>query len=200
MSKLILIRAGQTDWQVQGRLVGDTDLKLNEAGRHEASERAAVAKSMMPTMLYCGEDSPAMETAGIVGKALNLKVRKQKAFREMDLGHWEGLTTEQFRDRFPKIYRQWHNDPLAVEPPNGESITTVMERITNRLTRLMKKSDDQTVVLVLGGFAHAALRCEFSGNGFDAFWEYVKCEDSGIETIDTVAVVQPVGDDASADV
>ena len=123
--------------------MGDTDLKLNEAGRHEATERAAVATSMKPAMLYCGEDSTgALETAGIVGKALNLKVRKQKAFREMDLGHWEGLTTEQFRERFPTIYKQWRNDPLAVEPPKGESITTVVERITDRLARLMKKSDD----------------------------------------------------------
>ncbi len=190
MTRLILVRAGQTDWQAHGRLVGGTDLHINETGHRQARAYAAVIADAHPEYIYCGEDDAARETAEIIGNELNLKVRALPAFHELDLGHWEGLTVEEFRERFPRIYKQWRNDPLAVEPPEGESVPTVLARMEKGLARVLKKTDGRLFVLVVGAFAHAALRCRLSGDAFDAFWDYVDAEDGSAERFDAEALEQ----------
>ncbi|MCB9855131.1 MAG: histidine phosphatase family protein [Phycisphaerales bacterium] len=176
MSNLILVKAGQTEWQAQGRLVGDTDLRLNEAGHRQAAALAAAMADMKPSIVHCGKDEPSRETAEIIGNELNLKVKSSDALREMDLGHWEGLTIEQFRERFGKVYKQWRNDPLAVESPNGESVAAVIARMKKAIGKIVKKSGDRPVALVVGGYAFAALRCSFLDGEFAEFWKYLETD------------------------
>ncbi|HPF39821.1 MAG TPA: histidine phosphatase family protein [Phycisphaerae bacterium] len=176
MSQLILIKAGQTEWQAQGRLVGDADLRLNEAGHRQAAAFAALLMDAKPSLVHCGKDEPSRETAEIIANELNLKVKSSDALREMDLGHWEGLTIEQFRERFAKVYKQWRNDPLAVEPPQGESVAAVLERMKKAIARIVKKGGERPIALVVGGYAYAALRCDLLDTRFEQFWEYLETD------------------------
>lgn len=176
-SRLILVKAGQTEWQAQGRLVGDTDLRLNEAGHRQAAAHATALLDMRPSIVHCGKDEPSRETAEIIANELNLKVKSSDALREMDLGHWEGLTVEQFRDRFGKVYKQWRNDPLAVESPEGESVANVIARMNKMIAKIVKKSGEKSIVLVVGGYAFAALRCEFIDGNYEHFWQYLESDD-----------------------
>lgn len=186
-SSLILVKAGQTEWQAQGRLVGDTNLRLNEAGHRQAAALATALSGLKPTIVHCGKDEPSRETAEIIANELNLKVKSFDALREMDLGHWEGLTIEQFRERFGKVYKQWRSDPLSVESPDGESVAAVIERMKKAIAKIVKKNGDKTVALVVGGYAFAALCCAFLDGEFDHFWDYLETDDSpkpiGFETI-----------------
>ena len=177
MTKLILIRTAQTDWQSQGRLAGDTDLKLNEQGRLEAVADARAVAQFKPQAVHCGAEEATHQTATIVANELGLKVKTSKAFREIDLGHWEGLTQEDFCERFAKVHRQWRNDPLSVEPPEGESIATVADRLEAGLEKARKRRDVGRIVLVLGHFAFAVSRCKFDDGDYEHFWEYIDGED-----------------------
>jgi alpha-ribazole phosphatase/probable phosphoglycerate mutase len=176
-SKLILVKAGQTEWQAQGRLVGDTNLRLNEAGHRQAAALATALAGMKPGIVHCGKDEPSLETAEIIANELNLKVKSSDALREMDLGHWEGLTVEQFRDRFGKVYKQWRNDPLSVESPHGESVAAVIERMNKVIGKILKKNPEKSVALVVGGYAFAALRCSLIDGEFEHFWDYLENTD-----------------------
>ncbi len=195
MSKLILVKAGQTDWQAQGRLVGDTDLRLNEVGHQQAAADATTVSPMQPHMVHCGGDEPSRQTATIIGNELQLKVKATDGLREMDLGHWEGLTVSDFKDRFSKVFKQWRHDPLSVEPPEGESVTEMLSRVKKSLHKVMKKSGQKkAVVVVLGGFAYAALLCDLRDRGFDQFWTYA---DGGsdvppVEVLDSDVLLKPV--------
>jgi len=178
MSKLIIVRAGLTEWQAQGRMVGDTDLHLNETGHRQATAHAAALAAMNPSVVHCGKDEPSRETAEIIANELNLKVKSSDALREMDLGHWEGLTVEQFRERFGKVYKAWREDPHAVQPPEGEAVGVLVVRMKTAIEKIIRKNGEKTIALVVGGYAFASLRCAFGEGGFERFWEYLEGDDA----------------------
>lgn len=193
MSKVIVVKAGQTDWQAQGRLVGDTNLKLNEIGHRQAAAEATAISTMHPKMIHCGGDEPAKQTAEIIGSELRLKVKCSDALREMDLGVWEGLTVDAFKERFGRVFKQWRNDPLVVEPPEGESVSTVLARVKKGLNKLVKKNGDKSpFVVVLGGYAYAALLCDLRDHDFDRFWDYIESdkEDGAVDAIEIAVVAK----------
>lgn len=195
MSKLILVKAGQTEWQAQGRLVGDTDLQLNEVGHQQAAADATVVAAMDPHIVHCGNDEPSHQTANIIGNELQLKVKPNDGLREIDLGHWEGLTVEAFKERFGKVFKQWRNDPLSVEPPEGESVARMVARVKQALQKVVKKNGSKNdVVIVVGGYAFAALLCELRDGGFDQFWTYLNSDDAApqVEVIVADTLLKPV--------
>lgn len=174
MTRLVLIPTAQTDWQAQGRLIGDADLPLNEIGHRQAIADAQAVAAFRPAAIYCGAEQAAKQTASIIAHELRLRARTAKLLRELDLGHWEGLTVAGFSDRFPKVFRQWRDDPRSIEPPEGEAIPVAATRLAKGLQRIIKRrEEDEAVVLVLGPFAAAILRCELEDHGYDRFWDYV---------------------------
>ncbi|HVP12448.1 MAG TPA: histidine phosphatase family protein [Phycisphaerae bacterium] len=177
MVKLILIPAAQTDWRAQGRLAGHADLPLNEVGHSQAMADASVIAKLHPAAVHCGPEQATRQTASIIAHELRLRVRSEKALRELDLGHWEGLTTEDFQDRFGKVHRQWRQEPMSVEPPEGEAVSDAAARLTSHVRKTMKRHADHAVALVLGHFAAAILRCELEDRSYEHFWDYVDGED-----------------------
>ncbi len=174
MSRIILIKAAETEWQAQGRLVGDTDLQLNEKGRQQARDDAQAVADFRPDLLCCGADQPTLQTGETIAEAVHLKLKKVDNLREMGLGHWEGLTLSEFRERFGKVYKQWRSDPLSVKPPEGESVEEVAERLEAHLAKLLKKNGDRRVAVVLGAMAFAVARCRFDDGGYGSFWKYAE--------------------------
>lgn len=177
MTKILLIPAAPTDWHDQGRLAGDMDLSLSEAGMRLAAEWAAAVARLAPSQVYCGNDGPARQTAELLAARLGLKAKALKDFREIDLGVWEGLTLDVFRERFGKVHRQWRADPLSIEPPEGESVATLTNRLLAGLARIARKrSKAETIALVVGRFAWASLICRLVDASNDAFWSYIDGE------------------------
>jgi broad specificity phosphatase PhoE len=177
MAKLILISAAQTDWRAQGRLSGDADLPLNEIGHRQALADAQAIAGLHPTVIHCGPEQATRQTALIIANELHMRARSEKELRELDLGHWEGLTTEDFQDRFAKVYRQWRQEPMSVEPPEGEAVSVAAARLTERTGKILKRHSGKPVALVLGQFASAILRCEMEDHSYEQFWQYVDAEE-----------------------
>ncbi len=173
MPRLILIHAAQTDWQAQGRLAGDTDLSLNEIGRRQAVADSQSIEAYAPAAVHCGPEEATKETATLLARELSIKAKTLKDLREMDLGHWEGLTVEEFRKRFAKIYKQWRQEPMAIEPPEGEAVSEVADRLLKGVRKIAKKHEGEAIVLTLGQFANAILRCELDDSNYEHFWKYV---------------------------
>lgn len=173
MTRLILIPTAQTDWQVQGRLAGDTDLPLNEYGHRQAVTFGEEIAPLQPVVVHCGPEKATKQTASIIAHGLKLKVRSGKELRELDLGHWEGLTQEEFSERFARVHRLWRSAPLSIEPPEGEAVAQAAERIHRGIERIIKKHPDEGVAVVLGRFAYAIVRCRYLDRDFETFWGYI---------------------------
>jgi len=173
MGKLILIPAGQTDWRTQGRLAGDMDLPLTELGHRQAVATGQEITKLAPALIRSGPEQNTKQTASLIAHQANLRLRTVKDLREMSLGHWQGLTLEDFEERFGKVYRQWRADPLSIEPPDGETVADSAARLAAAIEKIQKKRPDDVIAVVVGNYAFAILRCRLIDNSYEDFWTYV---------------------------
>jgi broad specificity phosphatase PhoE len=173
MTKLILIAAAQTDWRPQGRLAGDTHLVLNEFGHRQAVLTAQEVRGISPKLVRCGPEQATKQTASLVAHEAGVRLRTIKELREINLGVWQGLMIEDLKERFGKVYRQWRADPLSIVPPEGETVSAALTRLIEAVEKIRRKNVNDTVAIVVGQFANAALRCRLVDRSFDKFWDYV---------------------------
>lgn len=116
---LIVIRAGATDYELQGRIRGSVDIPLCPAGVAEAELAAAQLTGSSASAIYTSQERCAVETGRIIGRALSLKPRGVSNLQNLDQGLWQGLLVDEIRRKQPRLYRQWQDNPWAVGAPRG---------------------------------------------------------------------------------
>ena len=134
MTTLLLVRHGETDWNADGRLQGQTDRPLSDFGRRQAGHLAdELAADGKLEAIYSSDLSRARETAEIVGARVGLPVTLDADLREKDWGTWEGLTPVE-RDRVEFV---------------GESTDAHQERTLRALRRIADRHPGEGRVLVV---------------------------------------------------
>lgn len=148
--KIYLIRHGQTDWNVAGRIQGSTDIPLNDMGRRQA---ACLAKGMgrRPVeQVFCSHLSRAYETARAIGDSQRVPVVPVWGLEEVGYGVWEGMTMEEIQEKYPRQLEQWYNSPVDVAPPEGESQVEVYERCGRAVEEILGKSHGDVAIVSHG--------------------------------------------------
>ncbi|MEN1678011.1 MAG: histidine phosphatase family protein [Planctomycetota bacterium] len=149
MRKLLLIRPGATEYDRQGRILGTIDMPLSQDGMEQVRAAAESLAEEAPVALYTSPCQSATETAELLGDALDLRARKLDKLFNLDHGLWQGMLVEDVRDKQPKVYRQWQEQPETVCPPEGETVLAAMQRVAGVLKKLLRKhSGDGAVALV----------------------------------------------------
>jgi broad specificity phosphatase PhoE len=133
VTELLLVRHGETDWNADGRLQGQTDRPLNDFGRRQAQRLGEQLQGERLVAIYSSDLARARETAEIVGERLGLPVVLDSGLREKDWGNWEGLTAVE-RDRVEFV---------------GESTEAHQERTLDALRRISERHPDDGRVLVV---------------------------------------------------
>lgn len=151
MLTILLIRAGRTEFDCQGRIQGTLDVPLSDEGRREANAAAEelLEKSASVTALYAGPCLSAQQTAEIVGEKLGLHHKTLAKLHNLDQGLWQGLLFDEVKSKQPKVYRQWLERPETVCPPEGETLTAAADRLKQALAKLTKKHKTGAIALVL---------------------------------------------------
>ncbi len=171
---IALIRCGETTWDIEGRLHGRSDLPLSIDGRTAVSDDVATFKCRRIATIYHPPDDAAIETAQIVAAAAGGKVKAVADLAEPDLGVLEGLTSQDFSDRFSKRYKQWQEDPLSLTPPEGEPLVDARARLFGAVSRLARRSRHDEIGIVLHPVALGLLRCWLSERPASDLWSLVR--------------------------
>jgi probable phosphoglycerate mutase len=148
MQTVLLVRAGATDFDLQGRIQGTLDVPLCAEGVRQAEAAALGVASFLPTALYSSPAKAAVQTAEIVAKRLDLKNKKLLKLQNLDQGLWQGLLVEEVRTKQPKVYRQWQEQPETVCPPQGETVLAAKARVAESLAKTLRKHKGGPLVLV----------------------------------------------------
>jgi 2,3-bisphosphoglycerate-dependent phosphoglycerate mutase len=106
MTTLLLVRHGETDWNFERRWQGHADPPLNETGRLQSRALAEALSGRQVDAVYTSDLERARETAGIVAERLGLAVHVDARLREVDVGEWSGLTTDEIDARYPEGVRR----------------------------------------------------------------------------------------------
>ena len=127
-----VLRHGQTDWNVELRLQGSTDIPLNDTGRIQARRAAEVLSGRGLTRIIASPLSRALETANIVGAKLGLTPAIDDRLIERNFGQFEGMTIDEVHQHREEMRE--HMNPVAdVDgkhyPWNAESLPAVIDRV-----------------------------------------------------------------------
>src|SRR5438270_15124 len=96
--RVYLIRHGEVEGAGSGKLLGRTDTPLSERGLEQSHQVAEVLSTAQLSAVYCSDLQRARTTAEMIAKRSNLKVQENSAWREIDMGHWEGQTLAALHD------------------------------------------------------------------------------------------------------
>jgi broad specificity phosphatase PhoE len=163
MTRLCLIRHGQTDWNLEGRYQGQSDVPLNAIGRAEARQAADKLSAACFAGIYASDLARARETAEIIGDRLRLPITVDFRLREINQGEWEGQLVEVLRQRYRQLWQARIIDPANVRPPGGETVREVAERVFSALDAIVQSRSELPFLVVSHGLAIATALCRVNG-------------------------------------
>ena len=152
--QLIVWRHGQTDWNIQQRIQGQTDIPLNKTGIEQAHEAAARLASLRPDRIVSSDLARARQTAEVLGSFADLDVSTDPRFREMNFGVREGLTQAEANERYPDEMRGVMRHDPDFQMTDGESYRQTADRFAAGLRDVVDAMrPDETAVVVAHGAA-----------------------------------------------
>lgn len=148
VTRVFLIRHGATVLSAEDRFAGSTDVELSDEGRRQARCLAERLASEPIRAVFASPLSRTVETARLIAAPHGLPAQLEPDLREIDHGHWEGLTRSEVEERFAGEYAAWERDPLLVAPQGGEPGMAVMARAVPVVHRLVQEAAGGSLVLV----------------------------------------------------
>jgi alpha-ribazole phosphatase len=169
------VRHGLTDWNVQQRFCGHSDIPLSARGQMQAFYIAEQLLNENISAIYTSDLVRARETAEIIAtqRISAVPIKESVAWREMDFGEWEGLTHTQIVEQF-KDHVGFFNDPEHHTPPNGESLSHMQKRVKDALSAIVhndKLLAAGDVVIVSHGGPLRIMLCNILGLPLQRQWQ-----------------------------
>ena len=149
MSRIVLVRHGETVWHAENRYAGSSEVELTERGREQAQALASWALDARISRLYVSPSGRAQMTARPVASALSLNPVIDVRLRELDFGDAEGLTSQEMRERFPEQYKAFCRNPVQHHLPGGEDPLAAIARGRASLDAIAAEAGPSARVLVV---------------------------------------------------
>ncbi len=154
---IIIVRHGQTDFNLERKLQGITDNKLNETGKEQALITKEKLKNEEIDLIICSPLIRAKETANIINEGRNLKIIYDDRLIERDFGEFEGEYIKNYNvDEF------WSYNTNK-EYKKAENIRVFLKRIYNFLDDIKEKYKEKNILLVAHAGVSVAVKCYFDG-------------------------------------
>jgi broad specificity phosphatase PhoE len=171
MTRIILVRHGQTEWNRVERFRGHADVPLNGTGLAQAEAAAQrIARQWQPAAIYSSPLSRAMKTAEAIGTCCHLPVNSVPGLIDIDYGEWQGLTPKQVGARWQTALDAWYHQPDQALIPGGESLAHLRDRGMEVISELAARHSDQTIVIVGHTVINRVLLLGMLGLGNERFW------------------------------
>jgi len=157
MTRIILIHAGPTPWDAEGRLTGNHTQPLTDDAHRAIESLVPKLPENVAAVYRCKSNEACDEVAKLVAKRYRLKPRHSDALDAVNLGLWQGLTHDQLRFRFATAFPRWEENPASVIPPNGESFDQALSRLDHAARNIVRRDRGKTIVIAMRPMAQQML-------------------------------------------
>jgi len=178
MTELILIRHGETVWNVEKIYRGRADVDLDKVGIKQAELLGKYLSNWELEAIYSSPLKRALATANIIARYHKIGVYIANGLIDFDYGEWQSLSEQEVRKSYPALLDKWHNNPHEVRMPGGESLADVRERAAGIVDDVLSKYEG-SVVLASHRVVNKVLICSLLGLDNSYFWN-IKQDVSGI--------------------
>lgn len=153
MTRIFLIRHGETEWNKENRLQGHSDTNLSPKGLSQAIAIAEHAPFKHADAIYSSDLTRAMETAKIIAERFNLNVKPMIELREINFGDWEGVPMRVLAYGNIKGFDKFFTAPERCHPPHGETFLECQARVMIGIREIIANHENQEVIVVSHGTA-----------------------------------------------
>jgi broad specificity phosphatase PhoE len=147
MTRILLIHAGPTPWDQEDRVVGNNPLPLADEARALIEQIVKSLPHAVSAIYRFKKNEACEQAARIAAETLKLRLHENGSLNELNLGLWQGLTRAELRFRFPTAFPQWEENPMAVNPPEGETVMEATDRLRGGLKRILRRNRGVAVLL-----------------------------------------------------
>lgn len=171
-TKLIIIRHGATDWNIENRYQGHKDMPLNEVGRAQVLQLADQLANENVDVVYSSDLTRAIQTADLIFGQRGIPIYKTDRLRECNFGTWEGFTMEELKEKVPQEVAAFQADPINFVSPHGESRNQMARRVTKMIEEIVHTHPNKTIAIVTHDGPIAAIMTYVTGEGMTARNKY----------------------------
>ncbi|PKA14966.1 histidine phosphatase family protein [Leptospira haakeii] len=154
--QLFLIRHGETAWNKERRLQGQTDTPLSELGKKQASKLAEGLKNKGIELIFSSDLKRAKETSEQISQQLGIEIIYHSGLKEIHLGEAQGILESEISDIFGEThYSAWKSQDRIHDQfkfPGGESKSEAGSRIIETILYLLKMYDKKNIAICSHGF------------------------------------------------
>ncbi len=168
MTRLLLVRHGQSMANLDDIFAGHLDVELSPLG-HEQAERTAefIAENYKVDKVYASDLKRAYKTAEHIAAKFGLEVIPVKQMREISAGEWDGETFDALWEKYPEEVGMWKNDIGNAGCTGGETTKDNACRIAAALEKIAQENEGKTVVVATHATPIRVTQCAWQGISFD---------------------------------
>ena len=170
-TRIVLVRHGETEFNAEGRLQGQTDIPLSAVGIAQAEAVGPVIAGMNPVAIVSSPLMRARVTAETIGRVAGVEVGVDERLKEVDVGQWAGQTVLDLHRNDPDFARLMASGK-DFRRSSGETTAEVAERVTSAVQDAVRAHEGETVCLVAHGFALRAVVVWLLGGGYPEFLRF----------------------------
>ncbi len=182
-AKIYLGRHCKVEWNLEGRLIGTTDLPLCAEGLVEARANLSKIENLGINRVISSDLKRAYQTSQIYAEHLGVPLHVCTGLREIDHGIWNGQKTNELLNDTKSDFRQWLDDPRSIPIPEGsEPIPVAQKRIVETIRKIALKYPGETVLVIMHKHIRSILTCSFLGIPLKHFRENIN------ESVDPIEI------------
>lgn len=173
MVRIILIRHGETTWNIEGRYQGQEDTPLSPRGLEQGKLLAQGLKDVPLDVCISSPLQRSYQTCKFCADLHKLPVATDARLTEINHGDWEGVLAPDIAKAYPVEFEQWHTAPHLVQMPGegGETLDDVRRRVRAAFDEYARKYEGKTVLVAAHDAVNKAIICDLLGLGMEHFWQ-----------------------------
>jgi len=184
LTRLYLVRHGETVWNSEVRIQGHRDIPLSELGRRQARLLAQRLAAVALDAAYASDLQRAAQTAAVILAGRGLAAWPCPELREADFGRWEGLTYPEVTALFPAEQAARRRRPAEVAPTGGELLPDMLRRVQQMIAGVLGKHPGGNVLVVSHGGPLRVLLGSLLGLGLESYWK-MRVDNCSLSIVDT---------------
>lgn len=151
VTRLIVVRHGETAWNVATRIQGQLDIPLNATGEWQAGRLGQALTEEPIAAIYASDLARAWQTAQAIAQPHGIEVVAEPALRERGFGAFEGMSFAQIDSDLPAQARLWRTRDTEFAPEGGESLLVFRARVLQAVASIAARHPGELVALVAHG-------------------------------------------------
>lgn len=155
--EILLVRHGQTEWNLLKKVQGKADIELNEEGIKQAEETRKYLQNEKIDLILCSPLKRAIQTAEIINKERNIRMIIDERVSERDFGEFEGMSNTDFDFNTFWSYKQ------NLKYDKAENIKDFFKRVYDFLDSIKKEYSEKRILIVAHGGISIPVKCYFEG-------------------------------------